>query len=88
MSYKSITKYNIFGNTSKKEILEKKCTFSDEITHISTKFDKHEQTDSNNDEKFIITEFMNNKIEDPEMAIETLKKSLEENLSTYNKKFI
>ena len=75
MSYRVIAKYKIFGDASKKESinLEKKCKFSEDIMDISPK------------KTVTISEYMNDKIEDSEIAIEKLKKDLEKSLAIYNK---
>lgn len=79
MSYKVIAKYIIFGDNSKKssEDLVKKCKFSEDVIDISPK------NNVNQEKKVTILEYMNNKVEDPDMAVENLKKELEKSLSKY-----
>lgn len=81
MSYRIIAKYKIFGDASKKESinLEKKCKFSEDIMDISPK------NNTNQEKTVTISEYMNDKIEDSEIAIEKLKKDLEKSLAIYNK---
>jgi hypothetical protein len=84
MSYKGITKYHIFGDTKKKEVVssEKKCKFSKDITYIPPKDDINQEIDLI-EKKVTIVEYMNDKIEDSDVAIEKLKKDLEKNLTEF-----
>ena len=77
MSRKVTTKYYIFGGSSKKSEV-KSPDISENLMEISQK--------NSEIKKVTILEHMSDKIEDPDIAIETLKKELEKNLAKYNTK--
>lgn len=68
MSFRVITKCFIFGNNSK-EKPKNTCLQS--------------ENSFNGEKKVTISEYMNRKIEDPDTAIENLKKDLEKNINKY-----
>lgn len=112
MSYKAITKYSIFGDTSKNSLInsfenieqnpqnsedmspkinldldlikkDKKVTISEYITNISPKNNSTPEINLIYEEKITLSEYMSHKIEDPDIAIENLKKELERYLTNY-----
>ena len=89
MSYKIKLKNVIFrsNDSSASTEKDKHVSFKNDVTPI--KISEYHTNDINYninlDKKVTITEYMNNKIDDPDIAIENLRKELEKNLANYNK---
>lgn len=92
MSHKAIARYTIFGDASKKSSDDLVLKSSGDLTlksscdlmELSPKNEIHPEIHLLNKEKKVtILDYMNDKIEDPDIAIETLKKELEKSLARY-----
>lgn len=93
MCYKVITKYILFGREAQEEKTSDDAMDISPLPSPKTKFlpiDSTleslpvEGTSSLSPKKVTISEFMNNKIDEPEIAIEKLKKDLEKKLLESN----
>jgi hypothetical protein len=74
MSFRVITKCFIFGNNSKEE----------STLNRSKNTDLKLNNFCNQEKRVTISEYMNHKIDDPDIAIENLKKDLEKNIIKYH----